>query len=150
MCQFLFTQQICNSEFMLYQILAYYFIPSFIHYSSFHLWYSKLTPFKNIAQQCFSASKRKNALKWNKLLTLRILPRASFQSPKMDIYIHEITLNYHSTNLLLYFIDSGTELFFNSPKFWLKLHARTPMFKLGSSTQTVARDDVSLRIKLKI
>lgn len=64
--------------------------------------------------------------------------------------INEITLNYHSTNLLLYFTDSGTELFLNSPKFWLKLHARTPMFKLGSSTQTVARDDVSLRIKLKI
>lgn len=63
--------------------------------------------------------------------------------------ISEITLYYHSTNLLLYFTDSGTELFFNSPKFWLKLQA-WPMFKLGSSTQMVARDDVRLRIKLKI
>lgn len=43
-------------------------------------------------------------------------------------YVNEISLIYHSRNLLLYIIQSGTELFFNSTKFWLILYARTPVY----------------------
>lgn len=43
-------------------------------------------------------------------------------------YVNEISLIYHSRNLLLYIIQSGTELFFKSTKFWLILYARTPVY----------------------
>ena len=85
------------------------------------------------------------------MFTLKILRRSLLVSQSEIFHcINEIHLNYHSTNLLLYFIDSGIDLFSNSTKVWLKGHVWIPMYKLDSPIQNVARVlVVTLRYKLK-